>query len=244
LYYFSFRRISPSTHAMSQETQYWYLRNHKLFSVLSNAQIDDLCIMTRYKRAEKGEIIYFADEPEKRIFILKKGAIKICENDGKGNEVVKELLMQGDLFGEISLDQGKGGSEYAQALSKDVIICSFRLADFEYVLENNPDIALKYTKLVGFKFKKLKNSYNNLFFKDVKTRLITFLIDWAEREGEKIGDEIFLKNYLTHQDIAGVICSTRQTVTQLLNELEEEKLISYGRKDVVFRDIERMRKTA
>lgn len=218
---------------MSQETQYWYLRNHKLFSVLSNAQIDDLCIMTRYKRAEKGEIIYFADEPEKRIFILKKGAIKICENDGKGNEVVKELLMQGDLFGEISLDQSKGGSEYAQALSKDVIICSFRLADFEYVLEKNPDIALKYTKLVGFKFKKLKNSYNNLFFKDVKTRLIHFLLDWGEREGQTENTKLVLKNYLTHQDIAGVICSTRQTVTQLLNELEQQNLISYGRKEVV-----------
>lgn len=223
---------------MSQEAQYWYLRNHKLFSVLSNAQIDDLCIMTRYKRAEKGEIIYFADESDKRIFILKKGTIKICENDGKGNEVVKELLMQGDLFGEISLDQSKGSSEYAQALSKDVIICSFRLVDFEYVLEKNPDIALKYTKLVGFKFKRLKNSYNNLFFKDVKTRLIHFLLDWAEREGQAENAKLVLKNYLTHQDIAGVICSTRQTVTQLLNELEQQNLISYGRKEVVIENKE------
>lgn len=223
---------------MSQETQYWYLRNHKLFSVLSNAQIDDLCIMTRYKRAEKGEIIYFADEPEKRIFILKKGTIKICENDGKGNEVVKELLMQGDLFGEISLDQSKGNSEYAQALSKDVIICSFRLVDFEYVLEKNPDIALKYTKLVGFKFKKLKNSYNNLFFKDVKTRLIHFLLEWAEREAQAENTRLVVRNYLTHQDIAGVICSTRQTVTQLLNELEQQNLISYGRKEVVIENKE------
>ena len=82
------RRTIPSTRGMSQETQYWHLRNHKLFSVLTNAQIDDLCIMTRYKKASKGEIIYFADEPEKRIFILKKGTIKICEHDEKGNEVV------------------------------------------------------------------------------------------------------------------------------------------------------------
>ena len=234
------RRTIPSTRGMSQETQYWHLRNHKLFSILTNAQIDDLCIMTRYKKAQKGEIIYFADETEKRIFILKKGTIKICENDEKGNEVVKELLMQGDLFGEISLDQGKGNAEYAQAISQDVVICSFRLIDFEHLLESHPGIALKYTKLVGFKFKKLKNSYNNLFFKDVKARLIHFLLDWAEREGHQENSKVILKNYLTHQDIAGVICSTRQTVTQLINELEADRVISYGRKEIVFENIEKL----
>lgn len=225
---------------MSRETQYWYLRNHKLFSVLSNGQIDELCIMTRYKTASKGEIIYFADESEKRIFILKKGAIKIVVADGNGNEIVKEVIMQGDLFGEISLDQTGSGSEYAQAISNDVIICSFRLADFEYLLETHPGIALKYTKLVGFSFKKLKNSYNNLFFKDVKTRLVTFLIDWAEREGQAGADNTVINNYLTHQDIAGVICSTRQTVTQLFNELEAEKLVTYGRKEIVIGDKARL----
>lgn len=226
---------------MSQEIQYWYLRNHKLFSVLSNSQIDELCIIMKYKKATKGEIIYFADEPEKRIFLLKKGTIKIVEADDKGNEIIKEILIQGDLLGEISLDSNSTSREYAQALSKEVSFCSFRMSDFEAVLEKYPSIALKYTKLVGFRFKKIKNDYSNLVFKDVKSRLKVFLYEWAEREGNIIDHHVNLDNYLTHQDIAGLICSTRQTVTQLLNELEEEKIIRYGRKEIVIDDIRRLK---
>jgi len=83
---------------MSQETQYWYLRNHKLFSVLSNMQIEELCIITKYKKAGKGEIIYFSEVPDQRIYILKKGNIKIVEADNQGNEIIKEILIPGDLL--------------------------------------------------------------------------------------------------------------------------------------------------
>lgn len=225
---------------MSRETQYWYLRNHKLFSVLSNAQIDELCILTRYMKAAKGDIIYFSDEPEKRIYILKKGHIKIVDADTQGNEIIKEILMPGDLLGEISLDPGESGHEYAMAMSKEVIICTFRMADFERLLEKFPEIALKYTKIVGWRFKRIRNNYSNLVFKDVRSRLITFFRDWANREGNNVDGHVHLDNYLTHQDIAGLVCATRQTVTQVLNELESEGLIHYSRKEVIIPDLHKL----
>ncbi|TND05097.1 MAG: Crp/Fnr family transcriptional regulator [Bacteroidetes bacterium] len=222
---------------MNTEIKYWHLRNHKLFSVLDNTQIEELCIIMSYKKAHKGEIIYFADEEVKRIYFLKKGTIKIAETGENGNEAIREILQQGDLFGEITLDQGNETPEYAQAMSKEVVICSFRLEDFEQLLEKYPSLALKFTKLVGFRFKRLKNSYSNLIFKDVRTRLIAFLKDWAEKEGIKNGTSVVLENFLTHQDLASLVCSTRQTVTQLMNELEDRGLIRYSRKEIVIPDL-------
>ena len=221
---------------MSTEIKYWHLRNHKLFSVLNNTQIEELCIIMKYKTALRNEIIYFSDEVEKRIYILKKGTVKIVEMGENGNEIIKEILQAGDLFGEISLDPGIGNPEYAQALSKEVFICSFTMDSFEKVLELHPSVALKYTKLVGFRFKRLKNSYSNLVFKDVKTRLKEFLMEWANKEGQRIGLGIAVENYLTHQDIASLICATRQTVTQLLNELVQERKIVYSRKEIIVMD--------
>ncbi len=217
---------------MSVEVKYWNLRNHKLFATLSNSQITDLCIVTRYKTAERGEIIYFADEPVQRIYLLKKGMIKIVEVNGKGEEVIKDIIQRGDLFGEITLNADGENHEYAQAMSKEVAICSFKLEDFESLLQTDPSLALKFYKLVGFKLKKLQNRYTNLMFKDVRSRLIDFLKEWAEREGRG-EDKITLENYLTHQDIANLVCSTRQTVTQLFNELEQNGKIVYGRKEIV-----------
>ena len=78
-------------------------------------------------------------------------------------------------------------------------------------------------------------------FKDVKSRLNGFLKDWAEREGIRSGNETVLKNYLTHQDIAGLICATRQTVTQLLNDLESEGILAYTRQEIVIKDLQRLK---
>lgn len=216
---------------MSAEVKYWNLRNHKLFSTLSNSQITDLCIITRYKTAERGEVIYFADEPVQRIYLLKKGIIKIVEVNAKGEEVIKDIIQRGDLFGEITLSSEGENHEYAQAMSKSVAICSFTLEDFEKLLTTEPELALKFYKLVGFKLKRLQSRYTNLMFKDVRSRLVDFLKDWAEREGR--GESpLVIENYLTHQDIANLVCSTRQTVTQLIGELEGAGILEYGRKEI------------
>jgi CRP/FNR family transcriptional regulator len=63
--------------------------------------------------------------------------------------------------------------------------------------------------------------------------MITFLKEWADKEGVVTGDKIIIENYLTQNDIAQIICTSRQTATQLINELEEQKAISYSRKSIV-----------
>ncbi len=218
---------------MHSEIKYWFLRDHKLFRVLSNDQLKQLCVITGFKEGKKGDIIYFSDSKEPRIYFLKKGAIKISEVDVNGNEITKEIIQKGDLFGELSLDTTIANNEFAQVLTNSVTICSFMLKDFEALMEQHPDLALSYTKLVGLKFKKLKNSYSNLVFKDARSRLIQFLKDWAARDGNETLDAIVIENYLTQQDIAHIICTTRQTATQLLNQLETEGHLKYDRKELV-----------
>lgn len=224
----------------SGENKYWHLRNHKLFSVLKNSQIEELCIITHYRKAKKNDFIYFADDELKRIFFLKRGRIKIAETNESGNEAIIDILQPGDLFGEISLNRELKNTEFAQAITAEVVICSFKMEDFESVLEKYPSVALKFTKFVGFRFRRLENRYSNLVFKDVKKRLSGFLADWALREGKQEGTKITLENYLTHQDMAALICSTRQTVTELLNSFEQEGILTYGRKEIVIHDIKKL----
>ena len=104
--------------------------------------------------------------------------------DEEGNETIKEILQKGDLFGELSLenDGDVNVNEYAKVLTDEVSICSFLLSDFEDLLVRNPSLALSYTKFVGLKMKRFKNNYSNLVSKDARTRLISFIKDWAERE--------------------------------------------------------------
>ncbi len=224
-------------YAMYEELKYWYLRDHKLFWTLSMNQIKQLCIITGFKKAKKGDIIYFSSSDVPRVFLLKKGKIKIVSVDENGNETIKDIIEKGDLFGELTLENDKNSNEYAKALTDDIIICSFLLSDFEDLLLRNPGLALSYTKFVGLKLKRIKNNYANLVSKDAKTRLLTFIKDWAERDGKRDGNRVIIENYLTQNDIAQIICTSRQTATVLLNELEENGLMHYGRKEIIIEDI-------
>ena len=225
---------------MYEDLKYWYLRDHKLFRTLSFGQIKQLCIITGFKKAQKGEIIYFSASDLPRIFLLKKGNIKIVAVDEDGNETIKDIIQKGDLFGELTLETDNQSDEYAKVLSDDVAICSFLMSDFEDLLLRNPSLALSYTKFVGLKMKRIRNSYSNLISKDAKTRLHQFLKDWAENEGKKEGNKVTIENYLTQNDIAQIICTSRQTATQLLNEMEERGMIEYSRKVIQITDITKL----
>jgi CRP/FNR family transcriptional regulator len=225
---------------MHEELKYWYLRDHKLFRTLSFGQIRQLCIITGFKKAKKGEIIYFSSSDVPRIFLLKKGNIKIVAVDEDGNETIKDIIQKGDLFGELTLEADDQTNEYAKVLSDDVAICSFLLSDFEDLLLRNPSLALSYTKFVGLKMKRIKNSYSNLISKDAKTRLFQFLKDWSEKEGKSVGNKVVIENYLTQNDIAQIICTSRQTATQLLNEMENNGTLIYNRKEIIISDITKL----
>jgi CRP-like cAMP-binding protein len=225
---------------MYDELKYWYLRDHKLFRTLSQSQINQLCIITGFKKANKGEIIYFSNSDVPRIFILKKGSIKIVAVNDEGNETLKDIIQKGDLFGELTLENDDQSNEYAKVLSDDVTICSFLLSDFENLLLLNPSLALTYTKFVGLKMKRIENSYTNLISKDAKARLYQFLKDWAEKEGKFTGNQVVLESYLTQNDMAQIICTSRQTVTQLLNEMETKGLLLYNRKEIIITDVTKL----
>lgn len=225
---------------MYEDLKYWYLRDHKLFRTLSFGQIRQLCMITGFKKADKGEIIYFSSSDLPRIFLLKKGNIKIVAVDEDGNETIKDIIQKGDLFGELTLESDSMSNEYAKVLSDDVAICSFLMSDFENLLLKNPSLALSYTKFVGLKMKRIKNSYANLISKDAKTRMFQFLKDWAEKEGQRTDNRVVIENYLTQNDIAQIICTSRQTATQLLNEMETSGVIVYGRKEIIITDITKL----
>ncbi len=208
---------------------------------MNEADLKGLCVITGFKRAHKNEIIFFSDESVKRIFLLKKGLVKISVVDEAGNELTKELIQPGDLFGEILLTKTTSQpSEYAKVLSDEVIICSFTLDDFEHVLEQNPSISLKYTKQVGDKLKLLEIRYSNLVFKDVRTRIIDFIRDFAKVNGKLENHQLVVRNYLTHQDLASLTGATRQTVTSILNQLEKEGKLLYSRSQITIPSLEKL----
>lgn len=212
-----------------EDKKFWLLHAHRLFDQMNDDEVNGLCIISRYKEAHKGERIFFTGEAEDRIYILKQGIVKIVQNTESGDEVVKDVIHEHDLFGQLpgsSLED----TEFAVAATPVVSICTFRKADFEKVLTNSPQVSLKFARLMGDKMRVLEQKYNSLVFKDLRTRLLEFLRRYSSTFGQ---GKTTVPNYLTQEDIAQLIGGSRQSVASLLNELERTGYLVYGRKEII-----------
>ncbi len=219
---------------MKEDNKYWYLRNHKLFDQLNQKEVEDLCIISNMKSAEKNDVIYFNESEMKKIFILKVGTVKICREDENGKEIITEMLTEGDIFGHMNTN----ANQYAKVLSDHVKLCFFELNNFMNVLKNNSGLALKYNEAMNEKLISFQQKYEDLIFKDVDTRVLDFFKKYAKHHGRPNGNSIEMEMMLTHQDIADYTASSRQSVTTIINRLVEKgKIVYEGRKKVIIPDL-------
>ncbi|HAO46439.1 MAG TPA: Crp/Fnr family transcriptional regulator [Ferruginibacter sp.] len=221
---------------MYTEIKYLYLKQHSVTTGLTDAQLLEMANLVKVKNVKKGESVYMEDGFDSRIYLLSKGRVKISEVDDRGDELIKEVLTATEIFGDVSLDGSVSDDEFAEALTENTVICSFKSSEFKQLMQTNVVLAMNFIQHVSGKFRKLESRHANLVFKDAKSRLISFFRDWARREGSREGDTIRLNNYLTHSDIAGIISTSRQSVTTLLNELKEGGVIYYNRKHIEFNE--------
>ena len=222
---------------MSSEVKYAYLKSHPLFSNLQEQKINEACHLAKLRTVYRGETFSFGEGTYSKIFLLIKGKIKITESNDLDIEMIKDILTSPDVFGDLSLENHYSRDEQAEALTSNTIICSFNVVDFKRMLQDNPLITLNYANTVNSKLRKLEGRHSDLVLRDTKSRLIRFIKNWADSDGNRIGDKIILNNYLTHSDIAGAIATSRQSVNVLLNELRDSGLLYYTRKHIELRDL-------
>lgn len=197
-------------------------------------------VKSTMKHPEKNQYIYFPEDPSKMLYFLKMGRVKIGSVSPDGKEIIKAILHPGEVFGELSVTGEDKRTDFAQALDGDVIICAMGVADMMEMMEMNPALSLRITKLIGFRLKKIERRLEALVFKDTKDRIIDFLREIAEEKGKRIGDQIFIKLKLTHQDIGNLTGTARQTVTSILNDLKNEGKISFDRSTIIINDIKKL----
>ena len=215
------------------EPKHFFLKTFSIANNLNEGQLAELSNCFMHKEARKGQVIY-SKGYDKRVFLLVSGKVKISEFTANGDEMIKELALPGDLFGDVMLSNEGPNFEYAEVISERAIYFSIGLEQLASMMRTNYTFTMNYMAKVNEKFKNLENRYVNMVSKDVKSRLIFCFKEWARKEGKKLGDRVVIKNSLTHNDLANLISTSRQTVTVILNQLKEAGAIRYNRREIEF----------
>jgi CRP-like cAMP-binding protein len=228
---------------MAEKSKLWYLENFNLFKELDKAGKEHLEKITSMHEFPKSQPIYFPYEQSNSIFFLKKGRVKITRASPDGREMIVNLVNPGEVFGETAIVDENERTDHAVSL-EDCLLCTISKEDFRDFINKNPDLNLKVTKLIGLKLRRYTERIEQLVFKDSQQRVISFLLNLANDNGKQIGDEIFVKPFLTHQDIAELTACSRQTVNSILSELRSRGLISFDRKKLIVHDKKALEKEA
>ena len=173
----------------------------------------------------KGQSIFRAGEPSPCVFLLLKGRIKIYQPSTVGKEAILWFCFSGELFGLAEAARGGERVVSAQACDACEVLC-IRQEQFTAFLETHPQTSLVIVQLLACRLRVLGDVVINLISDDVRTRILKMALQLSSRCGIPSARGICLDMTLTHQEIADMIGTTRQTVTTTLGQLEREGLLS------------------
>lgn len=227
-----------------EKTKIWFLENFSMLQVLEPEEIkvmDSFAVMTD---VPKKQVLYFSEDSANSVYLLKKGKVKISKISADGREMIMGILGPGEVFGELSLTGQESREEIAE-VTEDAIICKVKIKDFEDMMSKNPKFNLQVTKLIGFRLRKIQSRLQNLVFKTSEQRVKSFILEMADDLGRPVAGEenqkvVELK--LTHEDIAKLTATSRQTVTTVFSDLEKEGIIKYDRRRIYIKDHEALKK--
>ncbi len=217
----------------------WYLKQCDLFQQLGAEQIAAIENRCRVRQFPRSSPIYLPSDHANGVLLLAQGRVKIGSFTEDGKQAILAFIEPGELFGELSLMGSQEREEYAEAVEKSTIVLIPNDV-MQQLLMQNPEVSLGITRLMGLRRRRIERRLKYLLFRSNRERMIHLLMELAEQYGRETAAGLELKIKLSHQDLANIIGSTRETVTVVLGELQSEGYLELGRRKIILKDLARL----
>lgn len=224
---------------MLVRTKLWYLENFNLRNFLTMEERKKVADTAAMLHVRRKEILYFPTQQCDCVYILKEGKVKIYRQTPGGKEIILNIVNPGEMFGELGIAGQQQREDIAEAM-EDVVVCSFTLSDIQGLMQCMPSLNTEILKRLGNRVRKIQNRLESLICKNAEQRIRSLIKDIAQEHGRVIAQDprqIEVKLGLTHADIAKLTATSRQSVSSLLKDLENQGLIKYDRRRIFIKDI-------
>lgn len=220
------------------------LRRIPLFDLLNERDRQRLAGEVVEVCYRKGEYIFREGDPAEYFHILKAGAVKCVKSSPSGKECTLKVLMPGDLFCcEAAVFDGAAHPGSAAPLC-DVTILRVSKKSYFAMLRRNPDAALEVIKYLGKRLNEAQENAKILALDRADQRLASLLVKLVERVGIPEPNGLRLTVRLTRQDLANMVGVTVETAIRIMSRFKRAKLVSGGAKQIVIRDLARLKELA
>ncbi len=194
------------------------LRRVALFSQVCDEDLESIVSHLIERRFPKHATIVEEGLPGDYMYLLLEGRVKVAKLSTDGREKILDFLESGDFFGEMALVDQAPRSASVKALT-DVCLLALSRADFLELLRKNPEPALAVIQELSRRLRAVDEQASSLSFQGVRERAEGLLSRIANQERD---DNRRATPPLTHQQIADMIGTSRETVTRVIKDLKRD----------------------
>jgi CRP-like cAMP-binding protein len=216
-----------------------------IFAHLGAAERAEIERLISYSIYPAGQIFHSPNEVGEQLFVLRSGRVRIYKLSPEGRALTLMVLEPVTIFGEMTLVGQWLHDTFAEAMTECVIGLIGR-DTLRRILERHPQVALAFMELMGQRLRAMENKLADIAFKNVAQRLASVLLNLAGLPSQPAtlpASPPVVVRY-THQQLAEMIGSYRETVTKAIGELREAGMIRIDDDVISLIDVEQLQRLA
>ncbi|MFZ2494114.1 MAG: Crp/Fnr family transcriptional regulator [Thermoanaerobaculia bacterium] len=199
-------------------------RNFPLFSDLDDRELAAIAALAKPRRYARDEPIIHEEERGDIFCLIREGHVKVTMTSPEGKEIILKLLGPGEFFGEMALLDDEPRSATVTATDAVELVTIWR-SDFLQILADNFSITKKVLAEISRRLRSASSRIESLATMDVYGRLARFLLELARDQGKPTDNGYVAVQRPTHQAIANIIGTSRETVSRLMHDLMRQNLL-------------------
>ncbi len=192
-------------------------------------------IATADRSYNPGDAIYREGEYGDALYILVSGVIKLFRSYSGSKEATLRLLRPWDIFGHLAFAGEARQRAYAEAVT-ECTVTKVPKVFVERAIRREPQVAFKIMTLLELRLVQYEELVKCLLPRETEVRLANLLPLLAQKFGEGDDGAVTLDLRLTHQDLAAMVASTRESVTKVLNEMRGRDIIEISGGRITLKD--------
>jgi len=216
------------------------VRTERLFCNMAQETLAALDALKFTGVYPNGSLLFVEGEDPRGVFILCKGRVKLSTSSREGKTLIVKIAEPGEILGSSATILGKPYEVSAETI-EPAQLNFIKREDFLNFLGTHADACMHTAQQLSAKYHSAQREIRSLGLSQTTSeKLAKLLLDWCDRSGEVTPKGIRLSVLLTHEEIAQMIGTTRETVTRLLSDYKKRKLIDVKGSNVFVLDREEL----
>jgi CRP/FNR family cyclic AMP-dependent transcriptional regulator len=188
----------------------------------------------------KGSLLFVEGEEPRGVFVLCSGRVKLTTSSSEGKTLIVKIADPGEVLGLSSAILSKPYEVSAETIEPSQLNFVKR-DDFLKFLNTHTEACMHTAEQLSQKYHSAQKEIRSLGLSQTTSeKLAKLVLDWCDRSGEETSKGVRLKVLLTHEEIAQMIGTTRETVTRLLSDFKRKKILDVRGSTVFVLDRDRL----